>query len=738
MIRGPIVALMLAGCASTGGAPGDDDDAPVAPPPFAPGFGATWEPDGAGVVFRVASTRATRIELAIYDAPMGDERLRIAMDRDGDGFRARLAATELPETIYYGYRAWGPNWPYDAAWVPGSTAGWIADVDTDGNRMNPNKLLIDPYTRELSHDPTTADHMDGSIYGVGDSNRAKDSGPVAPKSLVLRDESVDVGIKPLRPLAEDVIYEVHLRGLTRNAGGDCAGTYAGAAEQAGYLADLGITAVEFLPVQETSNDRNDVDPASASGDNYWGYSTLAFFAPDRRYACDRSPGGPTREWRAMAKAFHDRGIKVMIDVVYNHTAEGSGGSLLSLRGLDNAGYYQLDRAGTGFTNSNGVGADLATATKPLPAALTIDSLAYWRDQLGVDGFRFDLAPVLANTCGPGCFTYDDAFPTQLAEQFARPRDGGSGVDLIAEPWGTVAGTYQVGHFPAGWSEWNDKYRDLIRDDQNRRGVAAVTPGWLAARVLGSSDLFRDPGRAPSASINFLVAHDGMTLRDLYACDGKSNAQPWPYGPSDGGSNDNRSWDHENDPIAQRQAARTGMALLALSQGVPMITGGDERLRSQRCNNNPYNLDSPAIWLDWSAPEPMFTTFVRRLFAFRAAHPALRSAGWIEPSQVIWRDAAGNVASGAYLDDASKPVLGWQLAGTTLGDPSAAIYVVYNRGTTPLQITLPSPPALAWYRVADTGAWMEDQANFAAPGAEHRMQQSKYDLAARSLAIFVAK
>ncbi len=736
MIRGSIVvALAMAGCGNPSAPGGDDLDGSVTPP-FAPPLGATWEPDGAGVVFRIASTRATRIELELHDAPFGDG-TRVVMERESDDvFRTRVAADDLPATIYYGYRVWGPNWPFDPAWQPGSTAGWVTDVDADGNRMNPNKLVFDPYARELSHDPTNPDHLDGSVYGVGDANRAKDSGPVAPKGIVLRDDIVDLGTRPLRALAEDVIYEVHVRGFTQAAGGDCAGTYAGAAAKASYLAELGVTAVEFLPVQETQNDRNDIDPNSASGDNYWGYSTLAYFAPDRRYACDRSPGGPTREWQDMTRAFHDAGIKVVIDVVYNHTAEGGGGSLLSLRGLDNAGYYQLDRAGTGFTNSNGVGADLATASKPLPANLALDSLAYWRDVLGVDGFRFDLAPVLGNICGPGCFTFDPAFPAQLAELFARPRDGGAGVDLIAEPWGTVAGTYQVGHFPAGWSEWNDKYRDLIRDDQNRRGVAAVTPGWLAARVLGSSELFRDPGRAPSAGISYLVAHDGFTLHDLYACNGKANAQAWPYGPSDGGSNDNRSWDHDGDATAQRQAARTGLALLALSQGVPMITGGDERLRGQRCNNNPYNLDSSATWLDWTSPEPTFTTFVRRLLAFRAAHPALRSGAWIEPAQVSWRDATGAIASAAYLDDASRPVLAWKLAG--LGDPAAAIYVAYNRGATAIRITLPPSPTGTWFRVADTGAWMEADANFDVPGAEHQMQQANYDLAPRSLALFIAR
>jgi isoamylase len=692
-------------------------------------MGAHYSPDASEVVFRVASTRAERMELWIYDAPTGPERMHVVMERESTGtvWRARVPTSELPDVIYYGVRVWGPNWPYDTGWTPGSLAGRIADVDRDGNRMNPNKLVFDPYARELSHDPS------GPEYATNDANRATDSGPVAPKGIVLRDAVLDIGTRPERPLSDDVIYEVHLRGLTKAdpAAGDCAGTYAGAATRARYLAELGVTAIELLPIQETGNDQNDRDSTSASGDNYWGYSTLAYFAPDRRYACDRSPGGPTREFAQMVRAFHDHGIKVFVDVVYNHTAEGGGGSLLSLRGIDNAGYYQLDRAGTGFTNSNGVGADIA-GDKPLAQALVLDSLRYWRDTLGVDGFRFDLAPILGNTCGPGCFDYSPDFLATIARELPDTA-------LIAEPWGTAAGTYQLGNFPAGWSEWNDTYRNLVRTDQNQRGVTNVTPGWLANRVHGSTDHFRPDGRPPSASINFLVAHDGLTLRDLYACNASNNHQPWPYGPSDGGTTDNRSWDHGGNASAQRQAARTGFALLMLSQGVPMIVGGDEHLHSQRCNNNPYNLDSPATWLSWPDVEPAFTTFARRMMQFRAAHAALRHAAWIEPAQIAWRDAAGAIASGAYLDDANNAVLAWQLDGTALGDSAASIYVAYNRGTAGAVLQLPAPPAnLAWYRVADTGAWMEAQANMSAPGGEARMNQLRYDLGARSLALFIAR
>jgi glycogen operon protein len=726
------VLVLLVACASPGHPPAGGGDS--APPAWDPQLGAHYAPDDSEVSFRVASTRATRIELWIYGAPTGAEHSRIEMTRDGDVWSARLPAGELPDIIYYGYRAWGPNWPYDPTWTPGSIAGRMADVDGDGNRMNPNKLVFDPYARELSHDPTTPAQPDGSIYGTGDANRAKDSGPLAPKGIVLREPAIATD-KPVRPLRDEVIYEVHLRGLTMEAGGECAGTYAGAAARAGDLAALGVTAVEFLPLHETPNDRNDVDPSSNKGDNYWGYSTLSYFAPDRRYACDRSPGGPTRELRAMVEAFHAHRLKVYVDVVYNHTSEGGGGSLLSWRGLDNAGYYELDRAGTGFTNSNGVGADIA-ANKPLAGQMILDSLAYWRDVIGVDGFRFDLAPILGNTCGPGCFHFDrNSLPARIAE-LAR---GGNGLDLIAEPWGVVGGSYQVGNFPPGWSEWNDRYRDLVRQDQNQRGVTNITPGWLAARVHGSSELFRPEGRLPSASINYLVSHDGFTLRDLYACNGPNNNQAWPYGPSDGGSADNKSWDHGGDASAQRQAARTGMALLMLSQGVPMMTGGDERLRSQRCNNNPYNLDSVATWLDWSEPAPVFATFVRRLIAFRAAHAAFRPPAWIEPGQISWRDGTGTTATGAYLDDASKPVLAWRLDGTSLGDTAPAIYILYNRGTQGIAATLPPAPAgTAWYRVADTGAWMEPQANITEPGGEHRMNQARYDIGPRALALFLAK
>ena len=713
------VLVGLWACARPGAAPpppGEPDAAIAA----VPQLGAHWDAAGDAVDFRVASGAATRVELWLYDQPTGAERSHVPMALAEGVWSAHVAAADAAP--YYGYRVWGPNWTYDPAWQPGSQLGWLADVDADGNRMNPNKLVFDPYARELSHDPTTPAQADGTPYAVG-THRALDSAAVAPKGIVLHDDP-PAAVHAARALRDELIYEVHLRGFTKAdaAAGACAGTYAGAATRAAYLAQLGVTAIEFLPIQETQNDRNDVDPASDSGDNYWGYSTLAYFAPDRRYACDQTAGGPTREVRAMVDAFHAAGIEVYLDVVYNHTAEGGGSSILSLRGLDNAGYYQLDAAGTGYTNSNGVGADVA-GDKPLAANLIVDSLHYWRDQVGIDGFRFDLAPVLGNTCGPGCFAFD---PQGLPARIARELPG---VPLIAEPWGVVANSYEVGNFPAGWSEWNDQVRDGLREDQNQAGVVAVKPSALVAHLSGSPELYAP--RGPTASIDYLVSHDGLTLNDLYACNGSNNAQAWPYGPSDGGTTDNHAWDHGGDGALQRQATRTGLALVALAAGVPMITGGDERLRTLRCNNNSYNLDSTATWLDWSTTTPV-TTFAQRLFQFRAAHPALRPATWLG-DRVTWRDANG-AASTAYLADASQPVLAWQLDGTALGD-TASIYVAYNRGAAAVTVTL---PAGTWYRAADTGAWDEPDANFALPGSEYLMHQATYSLGARSLAIFVTR
>ncbi len=556
-------AAVLALCAGLIAPAAVGSSATAAPAPAASATGASlgahYTDAGTAIDFRLHSSRATRIALYLYAQPTGSQEAvsyLLTKDDTTDVWSVSVSVATLQNRygitgpVYYGYRAWGANWPYVSSWTKGSSAGFVSDVDAQGNRFDPNKLLTDPYARELSHDPLRPGGPARTVYATGPLHRAEDDGTQAPKGIVLPEDTTDTGTKPVRALKDDVIYEVNLRGLTMNDPSVPAayrGTYRGAALKAGALADLGVTAVEFLPVQEIQNDANDVDPTGTSGDDYWGYSTLDYFAPDRRYAADRSAGGPTREFKAMVKAYHDAGLKVFTDVVYNHTAEGGPWdpsdkntySLFSLRGLDNPAYYELTDDMQSPWDNTGVGGNVNTYN-PVTRNLITDSLRHWKDDMGVDGFRFDLAPVLGNTCLHGCFHYSRTDPDTALNRITalmppRPAAGGTGTDWIAEPWALGSGTYQVGNMPAGWSEWNGVYRDTLRRDQNALGVQDVTPADLANRFAGSSDLYQDDGRAPYNSIDFMVAHDGFTLADLYRCNTKNNDQPWPYGPSDGGS-----------------------------------------------------------------------------------------------------------------------------------------------------------------------------------------------------------
>jgi isoamylase len=736
-------------------------------------LGARYDATSSNITFRVYSSRATRIGLYLYAGP--DDATHAAQyvpTKDADNVWsvtvpvADLRAAGINGPAFYGYRAWGPNWPYAASWKPGSSAGFIADVDAAGNRFNPNKLLFDPYARELSHDPINPKNVDGTVFASGEKYRALDSGPKAPKGIVVAGDGGSIGMKPTRAQKDDIIYEVHVRGLTKNDSGipeDARGTYRGAALKAGDLARLGVTAVEFLPVQETQNDANDVTPNSAAGANYWGYSTLAYFAPDRRYAADRSPGGPTREFKAMVKAFHDAGIKVYIDVVYNHTGEGGAWNsadkttynLLSFRGLDNPTYYSLTADLQFSWDNTGVGGNFNTRNA-VAQNLIVDSLAYWRDEMGVDGFRFDLAPVLGNTCEHGCFNFDKldantALNRIVRELAPRPAAGGDGVDLIAEPWAIGDGTYQLGGFPAGWSEWNGRYRDALRQAQNKLGAVPVSVATLATRFAGSSDLYQNNGRAPWNSVNIIDVHDGLTLKDVYSCNGANNNQPWPFGPSDGGTSDNNSWDQGGGAADQRRAARTGLALLLLSAGTPLIAGGDEHLRSLNCNNNPYNLDSRANWLSYSftADQTNFGIFTQRMLAFRKAHPALHPQTWYSGSdnngngmaQLAWYTPAGAVADAAYWANADNHAIAWQIDGSELGDPAAALYIAFNGWSGGVSFTLPSPGSgKSWYRVTDTCNWAEGPDSVAQPGTESRIGDAgaHYDLCGRAVLLLIAK
>jgi glycogen operon protein len=737
-------------------------------------LGAQYDATKSNITFNVYSSRATRIEVYIYKTPNGAQEVAkyvMTKNTTTNVWTKTVPVSTLQTTygitgpVYYGYRAWGPNWTYSTTWTKGSSAGFITDVDAQGNRFNPNKLLVDPYALEISHDPINPSNTDGSLYASGATHRLKDSGAVAPKGIVLAADTTSYGTKPTRALKDDVIYEVHVRGLTQGDSSitSCRGTYAGAAQKAASLAALGVTAVEFLPLQETDNDANDVNPTTTTGDNYWGYMTLNFFAPDRRYACDKSAGGPTREFKAMVKAFHDVGIKVFIDVVYNHTGEGGAWSstdkttynVFTFRGLDNPTYYTLTSDMQNNWDNTGVGGNFNTFN-PVAQDLIVHSLKYWKDELGVDGFRFDLASVLGNTCQHGCFNYDKlnagtALNRIWRDLAPRPAAGGTGADLIAEPWAIGGNSYQVGNFPAGWSEWNGIYRDTLRKDQNQLGLETVTPGQLASRFAGSSDLYGDDGRKPFNSINFMVAHDGMTLKDLYACNSKNNLQPWPYGPSDGGEDNNHSWDQGGVLADQRKAARNGFAFLMVSAGTPMFNGGDEFLRTQYCNNNVYNLDSSANWLNYTlnTDQANFKTFAQRLIAFRKAHPALRPANFFSGvdnngnvmEQMRWFQPNGAVADSTYMGNGANHSLAFRIDGTEFGDTASAIYVAYNGWSGAVNFSLPWPgTGKQWYRVTDTCPWAEGASQVASPGAEVLIggEGYSYGVCGRGLVLLIAK
>jgi isoamylase len=725
-------------------------------------LGPSYDSTQTNAAFRVYSSRATRIEVELYANPMGSPEVLsfpLSADPTSNIFSvsvpvAALQGAGINGPVYYGYRAWGPNWPYSSSWTKGSSVGFVSDVDTQGNRFNPNKLLIDPYAREISHDPINSTWTDPTVYASGANYRNLDSGNMAPKSILWTPASQSLGAKPTGAQKDDIIYEVNLRGLTKNDSSvpiAVQGTYAGAALKAPYLVSLGITAVEFLPIQELQNDSNDNVANSTSGQNYWGYGTLNYFAPDRRYSSNKAPGGPTSEFQAMVKAFHDQGLKVYIDVVYNHTGEGSAWTLsdpttyniLSWRGLDNPTYYELTSDMQSPYDKTGAGGNYNTYN-PVAQNLIIDSLAYWRDTMGVDGFRFDLAPILGNSCTVGCFNFSNsdshtAINRILQELPPRSGSGGSGIDLYAEPWAWGNDTQQLGNFPAGWSEWNGSYRDTLRQAQNDLGVTAITTGQLATRFAGSSDLFN--GRNPWNSTNFVVVHDGFTLKDLYSCNGPNNNQPWPYGPSDGGNSTNYSWDQNSAPADQRAAARVGFAFMMLSAGTPLMTGGDEYLRSLQCNNNPYDVDSIANWLSYNptGDQSNFNAFVRGMIAFRKAHASLRPLNFYTSAQLAWWTPAGTTPDPGYFNNGTNHAIAYQFNGSALGDSYSSIYVAYNGWQSNVNFALPSPGnGLNWYRVTDTCGWAEGANQVRTPGAEDSIGGQSYSLCGRGLLLLIAK
>jgi isoamylase len=747
-------------------------------------LGAHYSSDGSSILFRVYSSQATQINLYLYSAGYGVSESAVYPMTQGNDlvWQTTVSVSAIQNAgitgaVFYGYRAWGPNWPYSSSWAEGgSSAGFISDVDSNGNRFNPNKLLLDPYAQEISQDPLNPQNSSNAgIFASGASYRTIDSGTYAPKGIVLASSGQSTGTNPTRAQKDDVIYEVHVRGLTEQDPSiptAYQGTYAGAAMKASYLASLGVTAVEFLPVMETQNDANDVIPDSDANQNYWGYATEDFFAPDRRYAYNKAPGGPTQEFQAMVQAFHNVGIKVYMDVVYNHTGEGAlwnssdptTANVYSWRGLDNVTYYELASGNQYYYDNTGTGANYNTYN-PVAQNLIIDSLAYWSQTMGVDGFRFDLAAVLGNNClnqsyeaaAPNCpnggFNFDAGDPNVainriLANFTVRPATGGNGLDLYAEPWAASGnGAYQLGNFPYGWSEWNGLFRDSLRQAQNELGNMTIYITQDANDFSGSSNLFQANGRSPWNSTNFIDIHDGLTLNDVYSCNGSNNTQAWPWGPSDGGTTTNYSWDQgmsagTGTAYDQRRAARTGLAFVMLSAGTPMMQGGDEFLRTLQCNNNAYNLDSPGNWLNygWSTDQQNFDNFAQRAIAFRLAHPALRPVTWYTSSQVQWWEPSGVQADSTYWNNTSNYAIAYTVNGSSFGD-SNSMYIAYNGWSGSVTFTLPTPPTgTNWYRVTDTCDWNDGPNTFVIPGNETEIGAggATYGQCGESLLLLISK
>ncbi len=629
-------------------------------------LGATF--DGSGVNFAIVSERATRVDLCLFDGPDAAERLRVALpSRTGNVFHGYLP--DIRPGQLYGYRVAGP-------WNP-----------ADGQRFNAAKVLFDPYARLVGRPAIWHPSLFGYAFGSEGDGPADthDSARYAPLGAVVDPTVPWAGDRrPGIAWADMVIYELHVKGFTAlnpDVPPDLRGTYLGVAAPASidYLQRLGVTTVELLPIHAH------VDEwalARRGLVNYWGYNTLAYFAPHPRYAT--TPAAAVREFRAMVEALHTAGLEVVLDVVYNHTAEGDHlGPTLSMRGIDNVGYYRLEPGRPSrYEDFTGCGNTLDTRT-PYAWRLVEDSLRYWAADMHVDGFRFDLAPALArNPITPERLTI--MFNAISSDPALR------GLKLIVEGWDAAPGGYQVGQFPPGWHEWNDRYRGAIR--RFWRGDAGVLPE-LATRLAGSRDLFGTAGRTPQATINYVTAHDGFTLADLVSYEIKHNEANGEDNRD--GDSLNFSWNHgvegpSDDPAvraARAQSRRNLLLTLLVSLGTPMISGGDERGRSQSGNNNAYCHDSPMSWTPWvdDAETREFLAFVERAVALRAEQPALRRTTFLDGeveghTDVRWFRPDGEPMAFADWHDAERRAIGMELD---------SLFLAFNASADPVAFRLPN-------------------------------------------------
>jgi glycogen operon protein len=654
-------------------------------------LGATW--DGLGVNFAIFSEHATAVDLCLFE---------------NHGATRESARVRLPERTDYVWHGYFPDVR------PGQLYGYRVDgpyAPHQGHRFNPRKVLLDPYTRTIGRTLTWSEANLG--YTAGTNLRDPDADTVdnaadAPLGAVI-DSSFTWGDDrpPRTPWHDTVIYELHVKGFTRQHPDVPAaqrGTYLGLSSDAAlrHLHDLGVTAIELLPVHYHASDRHLV---ALGLTNYWGYNSLAYFAPDVRFSSQTGRMAAVREFKMMVRALHAAGLEVILDVVYNHTAEGDHlGPTLSLRGIDNASYYRLLPGDPSrYQDFTGCGNTL-NLRHPRVLQLIMDSLRYWVVEMHVDGFRFDLASALAREL----FEVD-----KLGSFFDIIQQDPvlSQVKLIAEPWDLGEGGYQVGNFPVGWTEWNGRYRDNVR--RFWRGDTGQI-SELASRLAGSSDLYAQGGRRPYASINFVTAHDGFTLRDLVTYTIKRNEESGEANKDGEANNLSANYGVEgptDDPAVRAVRARqvrNMLATLLISQGVPMIVAGDEMGRTQRGNNNAYCQDNAISWIDWNlSPErEALLLFVRLLLRFRRAHPVLRRRTFFQGrrvngqdvSDIVWLAASGNEMSDVDWGAPLLRSLGVLLAGdaiedvTDRGEPvrDETLLVLLNAGDTPAPFTLPAP------------------------------------------------
>ncbi len=667
-------------------------------------LGATF--DGSGTNFALFSEVAEKIELCLLDDDGVEIRVEL-LETDAHVWHAYLPQVQPGQR--YGYRVYGEYNP------------------TAGKRCNPNKLLLDPYAKATCHDFDWDPSLFAYNFGDPLSRNDDDSASHTMMSIVINPFFDWAGDRPPRvPYNETVIYEAHVKGLTQlhpDIPAEHRGTYAGLSHPVviEHLQKLGVTTLELMPVHQFVQDSTLLDKGLR---NYWGYNTIGFFAPQNTYSATGERGQQVQEFKSMVRSMHDAGIEVVLDVVYNHTAEGNHlGPTISFKGIDNEAYYRLvDGDEQFYMDYTGTGNSL-NVRHPHSLQLIMDSLRYWVLEMHVDGFRFDLASTLARE-------FYDVDKLSTFFELVQQDPVVSQVKLIAEPWDVGPGGYQVGNFPPQWTEWNGKYRDTVRDFW--RGEPA-TLGEFAARLTGSADLYEGDGRRPVASINFVTAHDGFTLADLVSYNEKHNDANGE--DNNDGESENRSWNSgvegpTDDPAVlglRARQQRNFLATLLLSQGVPMILHGDELGRTQRGNNNTYAQDSDISWVHWDAADAPLTEFVAAVARLRKDHPTFRRKSFFdgrpvkrgagEPlADIVWLTPGGEEmepenwdsgfgrAIGVFLN--GNGIQGRDLRGQRIVDLNFAIF--FNAGDEVVDFVLPSEEfSGSWEIVIDTSGELAD-------------------------------